>query len=142
MCVIVSSAVSLHPGLQGSTSCSYSTQENIVAAIVQRAAAEAAARSSRQSSVDAPHQPLQLPVSSTSQVANSTVQCELVWLWTCLVGAIYHKVNRRCQLFHPGSQWRLDFNRVPSHYGVFARFIPSQPWINVAGCSSLASTSM
>ena len=80
MCVIVSSAVSLHPGLQGGTSCSYSTQENIVAAIVQRAAAEAAARSSRQSSVDAPHQPLQLPVSSTSQVANSTVQCGLVWL--------------------------------------------------------------
>jgi len=60
----------MHPGLQGSTSCSYSTQENIVAAIVQRAAAEAAARSSRQSLVDATHQPLQLPISSVGQVSN------------------------------------------------------------------------
>ena len=44
-------------------------QENVVAAIVQRAAAEAAAaRSSRQSSVDPARQPPQLPVSSLAEV--------------------------------------------------------------------------
>jgi len=70
LCALVSSSVSLHPGLQGRTSCSSSTQDNIVAAIVQRAAAEAAAQSSRQSLVDADHQPPQLSVSSTGQVRN------------------------------------------------------------------------
>jgi len=71
LCALVSSSVSLHSGLQGKTSCSYSTQDNIVAAIVQRAAAEAAAQSSRQSLVAAAHQPPQLSVSSTGQVRNS-----------------------------------------------------------------------
>jgi len=64
---LVTSSDSLHPVLHGDTSCN-SSQENIVAAIVQRAAAEAAARSSRQSSVDVASQPLQLPVSSLGQV--------------------------------------------------------------------------
>ena len=71
VCILVTSSVSLHPGLQGGSSASYSSQENTVAAIVQRAAAEAAARSSRQSSVDVARQPLQLPVSSLGQVPNS-----------------------------------------------------------------------
>lgn len=71
LCILVTSLVSLHPGLQGGSSASYSSQENTVAAIVQRAAAEAAARSSRQSSVDVARQPLQLPVSSLGQVPDS-----------------------------------------------------------------------
>ena len=71
LCLLVTSSVGLHPGLQGTTSASCSSQENVVAAIVQRAAAEAAARSSRQSSVDASRQPLQLPVSSLGQVPYS-----------------------------------------------------------------------
>jgi len=59
---------SLHPGLQTANTSSTS-QENTVAAIVQRAAAEAAAaRFSRQNSAEVNHLPLQLPVSSVAQV--------------------------------------------------------------------------
>jgi len=73
LCATGASSLSLHPGLQGTaSSASFSSQENIVAAIVQRAAAEAAARSNRQSSVDVLRpQPLhQLPVSSLPQVTH------------------------------------------------------------------------
>jgi len=66
LCVSATGSDSLHPSLQGGiSSSSYNTsQENIVAAIVQHAAEEAAARTSRQSLVDVAQQPLQLPVSS------------------------------------------------------------------------------
>lgn len=114
MYVSASSSVSLHPGVQSGTSCSYSTQENIVAAIVQHAAAEAAARCSRQSSVDAAHQPLQLPVSSTGQVSIRLSQRPMFLVLLTICSCFYQCFDTTCFVVSR-SIWPLN-NLSSEHY--------------------------